>query len=246
MDVLDRQQKHPSTKVKTLKTKTIMKLNLIPFAAIVLLVFTQSCTIESPYQPIDSTVNSTSGDDDDDDSTSGTTTGGTTTGAGTTTGGTTTGGTTTGAGTTTGGTTTGGTTTGSTIGNTGGTSSTFGANKSHNAGQNCMSCHNPGGSGSSKGVWKLAGTVYNELKTATYPNTTINLYTGPNGTGTLKYVLNVDAKGNFYTSGTIDFTGGLYPAVIGATTTNHMSSPVTTGACNSCHTGTSTARIWAK
>jgi hypothetical protein len=48
MDVLDRQQKHPSTKVKTLKTKTIMKLNLIPFAAIVLLVFTQSCTIAFP------------------------------------------------------------------------------------------------------------------------------------------------------------------------------------------------------
>jgi hypothetical protein len=56
--------------------------------------------------------------------------------------------------------------------------------------------------------------------------------------------MKVDAKGNFYTSGSVVLTSGLYPAVTGATSTKYMSSSITTGACNSCHTGTSTARIW--
>lgn len=119
--------------------------------------------------------------------------------------------------------------------------STAGSNNSHNAGQNCMNCHN--GSGEAP-LWKVAGTVYNEALTATNPNTKINLYTGPDGTGTLKYTISVDAKGNFYTTSKIDFSGGLYPSVVGSTTTNFMSSSVTTGACNSCHNGVIRSRIW--
>ncbi len=119
--------------------------------------------------------------------------------------------------------------------------STTGSNNSHNVGQNCMNCHN--GSGEAP-LWKVAGTVYNEALTATNPNTKINLYTGPDGTGTLKYTISVDAKGNFYTSSNIDFSGGLYPSVVGSTTTNFMSSPITTGACNSCHNGVIRSRIW--
>jgi len=58
-------------------------------------------------------------------------------------------------------------------------------------------------------------------------------------------ILNADAKGNFYSVGPVDFTGGLYPAVVGATATKYMGSSITTGACNSCHAGgTSTARVW--
>jgi len=131
-----------------------------------------------------------------------------------------------------------------TPGNTGGTSSANGGNKSHKVGQNCMNCHNPGGSGSSEGVWQVAGTVYDQTGTSASPNGTIQFWTGPNGTGTLKYTMEVDAKGNFYTSGSIVLTAGLYPAVTGAKSTKFMSSPATTGACNSCHTGTSTARVW--
>jgi cytochrome c553 len=120
--------------------------------------------------------------------------------------------------------------------------SSTGSNASHNAGRNCMDCHKPGGGEAPQ--WKVAGTVYNDALTATNSNATVKLYTGPDGTGTLIATLQVDAKGNFYTSSTIDFTGGLYPSVTGATTTNSMSSSITTGACNSCHDGVSRSRIW--
>ena len=120
--------------------------------------------------------------------------------------------------------------------------SVAGSSNSHNMGKDCMSCHKPGGGEAP--VWKVAGTVYNEALTNTNSNATVNLYTGPNGTGTLKYTIKVDARGNFYTSGNIDFTGVLYPSVTGNTSTYSMSTPITTGACNSCHDGVSRGRIW--
>jgi hypothetical protein len=120
-------------------------------------------------------------------------------------------------------------------------SSASGSNRSHNVGQNCMNCHRPGGG--EAGTWNVAGTVYNDLGIAN-PNATVKLYTGPDGTGTLKYTINVDALGNFYTSSSVDFTGGLYPAVVGATTTNLMANPITNGACNSCHDNVTRSRIW--
>jgi mono/diheme cytochrome c family protein len=125
--------------------------------------------------------------------------------------------------------------------------SSSGSTASHNAGQNCMSCHTPGTSAGNRGVWVIGGTAYTSSTGATVANNIIvKFYTGPNGTGTLKYILNGNAKGNIYTANTVDFTGGLYPAVTGATTTKYMGSPITNGACNSCHTGGSgTARIWA-
>ena len=122
------------------------------------------------------------------------------------------------------------------------TTSQTGSSASHNAGRNCMDCHKPGGGEAP--VWKVAGTVYNDALTATNPNATVKLYTGPDGTGTLIASLPVDAKGNFYTSSTINFTGGLYPSVTGGTSTNSMSSAITSGACNSCHDGVSRSRIW--
>jgi hypothetical protein len=123
--------------------------------------------------------------------------------------------------------------------------SSAGDNESHNMGQNCMNCHYPGGSGSKEGVWQIGGTVYNQAGTVTKPNAVIKFFTGPNGTGTLKYTLNADAFGNLYSKGPVDFTGGLFPAVVGSTRTNYMSSSITSGACNSCHTGgTGTARVW--
>lgn len=120
--------------------------------------------------------------------------------------------------------------------------SATGSNRSHNMGQNCMNCHYGGGQG--EGVFKVAGTVYNEAQTATFPNTTIKLYTGPDGTGTLKHVIYVDGKGNFYTTESIDFSAALYPAVINGANINYMGSSVSTGQCNSCHNGSSTDRIW--
>ncbi len=124
------------------------------------------------------------------------------------------------------------------------TSSTAGSAESHNMGQNCMACHKPGGGEAP--VWNVAGTVYNETLTATYSNAKVNLFTGPNGTGTLKYSIAVDALGNFFTSSKIDFTGGLYPSVTGSTSTNSMSTPITNGSCFSCHDGVSRNRVWTK
>lgn len=121
--------------------------------------------------------------------------------------------------------------------------SSHSSKESHNTGKNCMTCHKQGGSG--EGWFNIAGTVYDSLKTATYPNATVNLYTGPNGTGSLKYSINVDGLGNFYTTGNIDFSGGLYPSVQGIGTTKYMSSAITTGQCNSCH-GVTNDRLWTK
>lgn len=115
--------------------------------------------------------------------------------------------------------------------------------ESHNMGQNCMDCHKQGGRGD--GWFNIASTVYDYTLKNTYPNTTVKLYTGPNGTGALKYTLEVDGKGNFYSTESFDFGSGLYPAVQGTTTTNYMSSSITIGSCTTCH-GNTTNRIWAK
>ena len=121
--------------------------------------------------------------------------------------------------------------------------SSFGDTESHNMGQNCMSCHKSGGTG--EGWFNVAGTVYDSLKTNTYPNTIIKLYSEPNGAGMLKHTIQVDGKGNFYTTANIDFGSGLYPAVVSNSGVKYMSSATTTGTCVSCH-GVSTDKIWAK
>lgn len=121
--------------------------------------------------------------------------------------------------------------------------SSHGDDQSHNLGQNCMNCHKQGGSG--EGWFTIAGTIYDSLNSITYPNATVKLFTGPNGTGTLKYTVNADALGNFYTTEKIDFGNGLYPMVKGNVISNYMSSATSSGQCNSCH-GISTDKIWTK
>ena len=114
--------------------------------------------------------------------------------------------------------------------------------KSHNMGQNCMNCHKSGGEG--KGVFKVAGTVYNAALNQTSSNGTVYLYSGSNGSGTLVATIEVDGKGNFFTTETVDFGSGLYPVVMGPGQDKHyMGSTITNGECNSCH-GVSTSKIW--
>jgi hypothetical protein len=105
-----------------------------------------------------------------------------------------------------------------------------------------MTCHKDGGKGD--GWFKLADTVYDSLKVNTNPNTTVKLFTSPNGTGTLKYTLQVDGLGNFYITAAVDFVSGLYPAVVGKNSTKYMSSITTSGQCNSCH-GVTTDKIYS-
>ena len=121
--------------------------------------------------------------------------------------------------------------------------STYNDDESHNAGQNCMDCHTPGGEG--EGWFEVAGTVYDSTRTNTYPNATVKFYSGPNGTGTLHYTLQVDARGNFYTTEDMKAPGGLYVAVQGDHQTNYMQSILPSRNCNSCH-GVETERIWTK
>jgi hypothetical protein len=119
--------------------------------------------------------------------------------------------------------------------------SSYNDNESHNAGQNCMSCHHSGGKG--EGTFTVAGTVYNSSGAAVSPNATVKLYTGPGGTGSLVKTIEVDGKGNFYTTGNTDFGSGLYVTVTGSSgNISKMNSSVTSGQCNSCH-GSSTGKI---
>lgn len=118
-----------------------------------------------------------------------------------------------------------------------------GENESHNEGMDCMACHGNGGEG--EGWFTVAGTVYDSTLVVTYANATVNLYTGPAGTGDLKYTIEADARGNFYTTEKVKFKTGLYPSITGATGTKYMSTPITVGNCNSCH-GSTTAKLWTK
>lgn len=115
--------------------------------------------------------------------------------------------------------------------------------KSHNMGQNCMRCHVEGDRG--KGWFNVAGTVFDSLGVNTYPNATIKLYTGPNGTGIVKYTIEVDANGNFYTTEEIDLTIGLYASVEGNKIKNYMGEQLMSGKCNNCHNLQSN-RIWVR
>ncbi len=122
--------------------------------------------------------------------------------------------------------------------------SSFNNDESHNMGQNCMVCHNTNGKGS--GVFMAAGTVYDSLFTSTRKNGTVKLYSGPNQTGTLRATIEVDSKGNFYTTENIDFTGGVFPVIIGSSGDIHyMIATISMGECNSCH-GVDNDPIWVR
>jgi hypothetical protein len=115
---------------------------------------------------------------------------------------------------------------------------------SHNNGQNCMNCHKSGGQGGGEGWFVVAGSVFMPDKISLNANGNILLYSGANGSGTLVATIQVDGKGNFYTTDAIDFGNGLYPAIQGATgSLQYMGQVTRTGACNGCH-GVSTDRLW--
>lgn len=126
-------------------------------------------------------------------------------------------------------------------------SSRHGDDESHNPGRNCMECHRSGGQAveffDTEKMWNIGGTVFNADGVTPNPNGTVYLYTQANGQGELKYTFEVDANGNFYTNQIIDFRQGLFPYVTGGFGGSaHMSTALTSGACNSCH-GVTTPRI---
>lgn len=122
--------------------------------------------------------------------------------------------------------------------------SVFNDDESHKTGKDCMNCHFQEGNG--EGSFNTAGSVYDISKSNPYPNATVRLYANPDGEGNPVASIQVDKKGNFYTTESIDYSGVLYTIVTGSGgKTKIMNSGITSGACNSCH-GVSTDRIWVE
>jgi hypothetical protein len=122
--------------------------------------------------------------------------------------------------------------------------SKYGLTDSHNMGRNCIDCHKSGGSG--QGWFNVAGTAYDSNGLIANPNGTINLFSGANGTGNILLTVQVDGKGNFYTTEAIDFgSNNIFPSITGHTgNTKYMLTKAPTGACNSCHDATTYPRVW--
>jgi len=117
-----------------------------------------------------------------------------------------------------------------------------GSDESHNKNQNCMSCHTSGGTG--EGCFSVAGTAYKSNKTSYANAGSVKFYSAPNGEGTLKHTIAIDALGNFHTTESIDLTG-LYPAITLGGSEHYMSTAPGNGSCNSCH-GVSTDNLWGE
>ena len=107
-----------------------------------------------------------------------------------------------------------------------------------------MNCHVSGGEGA--GWFTAAGTIYTLDSSSTYTNPVVQLYTAPDSLGnqTLVTTINGDARGNAFTTASIDFGAGLYPVVVGTHGKKYMAASITQGACNNCH-GVTTGRIVA-
>ncbi|QSQ22162.1 hypothetical protein JY651_44720 [Pyxidicoccus parkwayensis] len=108
---------------------------------------------------------------------------------------------------------------------------------SHEAGNNCMTCHGP--NGTAPGRFTVAGTAVTSARKPN-PDATITLSTAPNGGGTVVLTLEADASGNFYTTQAAPFPDqSLYPRVTSRATAsvNFMPFPTMSGACNVCHVG---------
>lgn len=116
-------------------------------------------------------------------------------------------------------------------------------NESHNAGENCMRCHNDGQHEASEYWWYVGGTVYHDDEPDEKAGS-IELWTEAGRKGTLLHKLQVDHSGNFYTQKIINFKGGFYPVFVSddGKKVNGMTTKINTGACNSCH-GVTEAKI---
>lgn len=118
--------------------------------------------------------------------------------------------------------------------------STYNSAESHNTGKNCMDCHRNGGEGA--GWFTFAGTVYKTDLQNTYPNTTVLLYSAANGGGDVIKSIAVDARGNFYTTETINWGNGLYVGIQSQNETRYMEQQLGSGACSMCH-GSNVSKI---
>jgi hypothetical protein len=103
----------------------------------------------------------------------------------------------------------------------------------HNVMNDCLVCHKAGGGG--KGIFTAGGTVYKSGTNIGATGATIKLYANADGSGSPVATMTSEVGGNFYSTASINFGTGLYVIISSATGTSSMAEPVTTGACNSCH-----------
>lgn len=108
--------------------------------------------------------------------------------------------------------------------------------KSHNAGRDCMSCHQDNSNEASEKWWYVAGTVFDDNKKVAESSGAIELWTQPNRSGELLRKITIDKSGNFYTAKIVDFKGGFYPVYVGNNgKVKEMSTQTSNGSCSSCH-----------
>jgi len=114
---------------------------------------------------------------------------------------------------------------------------------SHNVGQNCMHCHQARGPG--LGRFSVAGTLYGVDGTP-MPDGTIELRSGPDGSGDLVLSVEADSLGNFYATDALPLPDmPLFPTVYGPGMVgkNFMPFPTRSAACNVCHAGGAVVRV---
>lgn len=109
-----------------------------------------------------------------------------------------------------------------------------GEDKSHKHGENCMDCHSAGQSGEHE--FQIAGSVYTDNGESPVVNGLVKFYKEPKAEGKLVYAVEIDAKGNFFSTEGMQIEEGVYP-VIESTTGNlyYMLTETGNGSCSSCH-----------
>ncbi len=107
------------------------------------------------------------------------------------------------------------------------TESSFNEDESHEYGKNCMDCHYSAGFG--EGWFSLAGSIggaNSKARVELYNDTTLNPV----------YKIEVDRKGNFYTTSSINYTNGIFVGVRNNNdSVRYMKSKIFFGQCNLCH-----------
>jgi hypothetical protein len=102
--------------------------------------------------------------------------------------------------------------------------------ESHHVGSNCMTCHYSEGSG--EGWFTIAGTVFDNFETGM-------LYAYDDYNSAPIDSLEIDGKGNVYTTDPFDFGDGKFFAIKRpGVAEKRMPTKITTGQCNLCHTST--------
>jgi hypothetical protein len=100
------------------------------------------------------------------------------------------------------------------------------ASTSHNAGRDCLGCHNFG----------VAGTVYRAGTGTPYGGATVRLVSAAGAAEQVDLTLTTDASGNFFTNQRLSFGAGLSALVTGTSGARRaMGTPATSGRCNGCH-----------